>query len=149
MPVRNIMIQEHQRLNSMLDELEWSLSKNSTNIKELFDKFKANLEKHFYIEEKIIFDIAVNMKQEDVETNFDLMTEHGEIISELKKVENDLNMNNMPDITELKDKLIKHTNFEDLFFYPRLQEKLSEQQTAFIIDKSREILDNPKDNRKT
>lgn len=148
MPVRNIMIQEHQRLNSMLDELEWSLSKNSTNIKELFNKFKANLEKHFYIEEKIIFDIAVNMKQEDVETNFDLMTEHGEIISELKKVENDLNMNNVLDITELKDKLMKHTNFEDLFFYPRLQEKLSEQQTAFIIDKSREILNNSKGDQK-
>ena len=46
-----IMLIEHSRLNNLLNEFEKDPSNQTLN------EFKSNLEKHFFIEEKIIFDI--------------------------------------------------------------------------------------------
>lgn len=134
------MLKEHKRIDGFLEEFSecqrWDLDKFRT----IFSKFKWNLEKHFFLEEKAIFNIFELTDGTEISDVFDLMQEHGEILEETKKVEKTLAENCCPNMTELIEKLRKHSKFEDDFFYSRLDEILSPQQKEEIIKRAEEII---------
>lgn len=137
--ITNLMLKEHGRINAMLIDFEKKI-KDSKIAKELFSKFKWNLEKHFFVEEKAIFDVTISLSQDEISDIFDLMQEHGKIMSEIKKIENSLLKEKIPQIEELKAILKKHATFEDQIFYPKLDLKLNENQKSYLIERTKEII---------
>ena len=135
-----IMLREHERINEFLEEFSECRNNDLNKFMEIFSRFKWNLEKHFFLEEKAIFNVLEITDGTEVSDIFDLMQEHGDILKETKKVGKTLSQNSCPDMTELIEKLQKHAEFEDHFFYPKLDNVLSHQQKEEIIKRAEEII---------
>jgi hypothetical protein len=138
--ISQLMKEEHKKINEMLQDFEKSETKDYKESKNLFEKFKWNLDKHFFIEEKVIFHIY-NLSSE--EENFDiinLLKDHKDIMWLISKVEESLNKNIKPEVIELKKLLIAHAALEDQIFYPRLDKELNEEEKALIIGRFDEII---------
>lgn len=133
------MDNEHERINFILEEFEKGLKKDIKKAREVFSKFNWNLEKHFFIEEKVIFIIynRFNGDSEDIE---DLLKEHKEIMWTIQKIKENMDRGIRSDVTNLKQTIKSHMKFEDEVFYPRLDEELSEQDKQLIFDRTEEII---------
>ena len=138
--ISQIMKNEHDSIDRMLDDIEGHHHENDM-IKRMFQRFKWNLEKHFFIEEKVIFSVySSNISEEtssDIET---LLKEHKDILWLLGKAESMIKRNMMPDLSELKNILKAHAKFEDEAFYPKLDEELSEDQKDIIIQRAKDVV---------
>jgi iron-sulfur cluster repair protein YtfE (RIC family) len=97
------------------------------------------LEKHFFIEEKIIFSVYNSSEGERDDLN-ELVKEHKEIIWEIKKIRENLDRGVKPNVERLKRGLIGHSRFEDEVFYPRLDDELSENEKELIFDRVDEVI---------
>lgn len=137
--IENLMLKEHKRLNKLIDELEEHLE-DYEKTKKNFSKFKWNLEKHFFVEEKVIFDSFGRI--DGIETNniFHLLEDHVKIMNIIRMLEKHLSEKIKPNLEELKTKLIIHKDFEDEYFYPSLDEKLSLEQKKIISERIKEII---------
>lgn len=135
-----LMNDEHKRIANTLKEFEEILEKDLEKSKEIFSKFKWELEKHFFVEEKAIFIITDKIAGKEVSDIFDLMNEHGEIIQITKELEEDLEENIKPNTEKLKNLLMKHCKTEDEVFYPKLDQVLSSEQKQEISERIKEII---------
>lgn len=135
-----LMNLEHSRIFKFLNDFEKALEINTSKAEEAFSKFRWNLEKHFFIEEKAIFNISGSMTGDSVSDTFELLKEHGEIIERVKNIEDELSEGNIPSVATLKMAIHKHNNFEDNVFYPELEKRLNEEQKAEMFERAREII---------
>jgi len=134
MEIAKIMLKDHLKLNSFLDETESYADLDL--IKKTFSKFKWNLEKHFFVEEKVIF---ITLSENDEIIN--LVKQHKDILWLIKKIEESINKNEKPDISKLKQALDNHIVYENNIFYPLLDDTLDENQKQIILDRAEEILE--------
>ena len=134
--ISEIMAEEHKKLDNLLDEFE----KNLADV-EKFNKFKLNLEKHFNIEEKAVFEVYTKVREEDIPAIFDLMEEHKEILRLITDIEDSVKEEKIQDIEELKVVLERHRKFEEEEFYPELDEDLSVEEKQEIREKSEKLLE--------
>jgi len=130
--ISQLMKKEHEKINDLLEKFE-----NSPEIN-IFSKFKWTLEKHFFIEEKVIFSVYQSCNEE-CEEMFDLLKQHKDILFLIDKIEDNLK-NSKSDIEDLKNLLKAHAIFEDRVFYPKLDDELSEDQKKLILERSEEII---------
>lgn len=130
--IKSLMDKEHCRIAGFLEHAD-------TN-GEAFNKFKWNLEKHFFVEEKAIFIMNRDMNGEEVADIFELMKQHGEIMEMIKVVEKKIENGEEANFSELKDMINKHRNFEDSTFYPKLDGILNLQQKQEIMERVMEIV---------
>src|SRR4030042_6956554 len=137
--IEKLMLQEHKRLNKHIDDLEKHLE-NYEKTKSNFNIFKWNLEKHFFVEEKIIFDMFVNISGEETSDIFHLLEDHVKIMGEVRLLEKKLKNKIKPDLEKLKQELIIHKDFEDEDFYPYLDKRLNLDQKKRISERIREII---------
>jgi len=137
--IPGIMNHEHARIKIMLEDVENNLE-NLQKAKELFNIFKWNLEKHFFVEEKVIFTIYGKSKQDEDYDIFNLLKEHKDMLWIFEKIENSFINSQKPDLTDLKEILDAHATFESKTFYPRLEEELSHEEKQIIIDRAEEIV---------
>ena len=137
--ISGLMLKEHKRLDVMLEDFEKSLV-DTEKAKELLNKFKWNLEKHFFVEEKAIFDISISISGEEISEVFDLLQEHSKIMVLLKGVEGQLAKESKPGILDLKETIIKHRKFENQIFYPKLDLELNENLKRSIMERIKEII---------
>jgi len=137
--IESLMLKEHKRINKFIDELEKHLD-NYEKTKVHFSKFKWNLEKHFFVEEKVIFDMFVNISGEETTDIFHLLEDHVKIMGMVKILEKNLNKKIKPDLEKLKQMLTLHRNFEDQDFYPNLDKRLTLDQKKKISERIREII---------
>jgi hemerythrin-like domain-containing protein len=140
--IEGLMLGEHARILKFLKRFEEHITplQNLPAAKKMFQKFKWNLEKHFFLEEKSIFMIYNDMQGQEVSDIFDLMKEHGTIMAFVKNIENSLMENVSPDLRTLRNILIMHARFEDRVFYPRLDDELSLEQKKEIAERVKDIM---------
>ena len=138
--IASLMLKEHGRLNSFLVDFNRLLEKDLLLAEKALDKFKWNLEKHFFLEEKVIFDISSSIANEEVSEIFDLMKQHGEIMAELKDIEKNLQNRIKPKSEKLFSLIKEHADYEDSVFYPKLDEKLTENQKNYVVERVKEII---------
>jgi len=137
--IEKLMLEEHKRLDNLLDDLERDLEDYEKTRKN-FDCFKWSLEKHFFVEEKIIFDSFVMISGEETNDIFHLLEDHSKIIKLLKIIGRQLNNKIKPQLHELKNILSTHRDFEDEGFYPNLDERLNLEQKKKISERINEIV---------
>jgi hemerythrin-like domain-containing protein len=138
--IEDLMIEQHCLLERLLGKVEENLGKDYKFIIDVFDELKWEFEKHVFIEERAIFKFFNPTKEEnyyDVVPN--LIKEHNSLLEILNEIEDDLAVKDIKDIaedvTEFKNLLIKHKEFEEKSFYPDLVNKLDESQKERIIKK--------------
>lgn len=133
--INSLLIKEHGKL--ILYLVKFSKEENKEKAKQFFENFKWTLQKHFFVEEKAIFDFYEKIKGDKVNDIFDLMGEHGDLLDLMKFIEEDFSEKR---IEELKKLLIKHHTFEDEVFYPKLDRDLTEDQKKELIEKIKEVV---------
>ena len=132
--ISDLMRKNHYRIEQLLKEFKTIYEKNPKLIFSSFDKFKWELEKHLFIEEKAIFIFYSPKDSEDFDTIPNLVQEHRKMLELLNKIENNLKSKNV-DISELLKLLIKHRNFEDGTLYPKLDRELEDSKKKIIIER--------------
>lgn len=136
------MLEDHGKINILLDYFLKQVEKNFDNYNETlskFNQFKWALEKHFFVEEKVIFSVY-SLDDENEEDIFNLLKEHKDILWIINRIEEDLDDNIKPKIRSLRENLRRHIIFENNKFYPLLDEMLDEEQKQLILNRSKEII---------
>ena len=135
-----IMDKDHKKIIELLNEFVKEFQKNQKNSINSFNRFKWNLDKHFFIEEKVIFN-AYDLDNEKTNNDIqEILSQHLEIMNIISGLEDNINDDIPADTKELSRKLITHAKFEDEVFYPSLDEELSDEQKQEIIAKIKEIV---------
>ncbi|MFA7707381.1 MAG: hemerythrin domain-containing protein [Candidatus Pacearchaeota archaeon] len=137
--IEKLMLQEHKRINKCIDDLEKHLN-DYEKTKIHFSTFKWNLEKHFFVEEKVIFDMFIDISGEETNDIFHLLQDHVKIMQIIRVLEKNLNKKIKPDLEDLKQRLTLHKEFEDQDFYPNLDKRLTPDQKKKIAERIREII---------
>ena len=131
--IPEIMMREHSRFHNLISEIELKLDKNQEDSQHLFIKLKWTIEKHFFVEEKVIFSIySSNFEENDYLDK--LLKEHKDILFLLGKIDKNFK-NSKKLLEELKIIINTHAKYEDDFFYPELEETLSETDKQLIKDR--------------
>lgn len=138
--ISRIMTGEHNAINSLIDELWINLDNDKAEI--IYKKLKWLLEKHFYLEEKAIFDLYTPKTDKDLLEVAELIKQHEELRALFINIGEAIEHKIKPDLRIFEELAKRHAKFEDDIFYPKLDNELNEEQKAKVIDKSREILNN-------
>ena len=134
-----LMVKHHRRIEDLLVLFKESTGENFELMSESFDKFKWELEKHIFTEEKAIFKFC-DCKDENISTILsDLIKEHDVVLEMLNTLLNDLAIKDKFDVSQPERLLKKHKSFEDSFLYPKLDASLDNSQKSFIIKKINEF----------
>jgi len=136
-----LMVNDHCRLEKLLDDLEKNIDKEQTVMRESFYRFEWELEKHLFTEEKAIFTLY---NPEDVSEGYkmlpELIKQHNFIVNKLdnwrKNIRNNKKINGF---YEFKKFLINHREFEEKEVYPRLDQTLDDKQKKLIIRRINEL----------
>jgi hypothetical protein len=134
------MDKDHTKINEVLMEFEKEENKNFEKSKEIFMRFKWLLEKHFFVEEKAIFNSYHVRKMEENENLMKILKEHREILCLIDNMEELLFDEKVLKIHDLKRFIVAHATFEDEVFYPNLDEILSEEQKQEIITRIKDVI---------
>jgi len=139
--ITQIMAEDHSKIGQLCAYIEKLLKEDLEKAKKVFNKFKWTLEKHFFIEEKVIFSLYNSKRSEEENQQIlEILKEHKDILFLVEQIEESLEKNEVPVFDELNQDLIAHANFEDEFLYPRLDEELSEEQKQIILERSEEVI---------
>ena len=135
------MIEDHNRIEKLMDEFERDIDKEFKIMKKSFTKFEWKLEKHIFAEEKVIF---TNYNPDDVSEGYKMLPEltkqHNYILNQLSNWRKDLiNKNKIDGFYKFKKVLINHKIFEENELYPKLDQTLSDSDKKLIIDRLYEI----------
>ncbi|WP_455392202.1 hemerythrin domain-containing protein [[Eubacterium] cellulosolvens] len=132
--ISEVMKRHHYQLEGLLNRFQMSQDEAEAFPK-MFNKFKWELEKHFFIEEKAIFTLIYSDDPEIHEMKDELLREHRAILKTLGKIENDLNNKIATDLTDFQNSIKKHRDFEDEAFYPTLDRELDNERKKEIWDR--------------
>jgi len=141
--------EEHRRINEISEELRsklYDLSENpkESEVKELlsiFLKLKWNLEKHMFVEEKVMINSYISrLNDGKSETASHIVKDHREIIEFLVKIEEKIRDGRKPSIDSLMALISGHEKLEEKIFYPKLDEELTTEEKEIIINRSEEVL---------
>jgi hypothetical protein len=123
--ITDYMNKDHKKIEKLIEDLE----KNPTRFQ--LQKLKFELEKHFLIEEKAIFELYYTKNEEDENLVPVLLEQHKAILEEINLV----NTEHIIDIAKLKTMLEKHSKLEDDKFYPKLDETLTRERKEEMLEK--------------
>jgi hypothetical protein len=132
-----IMSAQHDFIRSALGELESSWSKDSVKSSEPLNIFVWNLEKHIFLEEKILYSVY-SVWDGNIEGMFEILEDHSEIMAFMKKMKTG-NFDKI-DIASLRELLEDHFVLEETIFYPSLEKVLNLDQKNIILERAQEIL---------
>jgi len=135
------MVNDHCRLEKLLDDLEKNIDKEQTALRESFYRFEWELEKHLFTEEKAIFTFY---NPEDVSEGYkmlpELIKQHNFLVNKLDNWRRTIRNNKKIDgFYEFKKFLINHREFEEKEVYPRLDQTLDDKQKKLIISRINEL----------
>ena len=139
--ILELMVRDHVKLLKYLTDVEEKLQKDPMAALPSFKIFEWNLEKHFFVEERAIF---TSYNPEYVDEGYkiflDLSKQHTAILEKLRVLKKDLQNNVVPDLTDFKNMLMKHKNYEEKNIYPVLDREIAWGEKRFIIERINEII---------
>ncbi|MEF8880007.1 MAG: hemerythrin domain-containing protein [Candidatus Thermoplasmatota archaeon] len=140
--VLSLMVQDHSKIVDLLDEVESRNREGFEELKEAFEIFEWNLEKHIFAEEKAVFTFY---EPEDVTEGYKMLPKltehHNYLLNELKKWRKKIRQHRaLEGVYDFREYLVKHRRFEEEEFYPKLEENLDKDQKRRVIAKINEII---------
>jgi hemerythrin-like domain-containing protein len=132
-----VMIKEHEVIESLLNDFKRLHDQDSADAKKVFQAFVWNIEKHMFLEEKILYNVY-SVWDGNIEGMFEILGEHGEIMALINKIKK-----SYPDesnISALKELLRDHFVLEETVLYPNLEKVLNIEQKEMLIQRTKEII---------
>lgn len=134
--ILNIIAKEHEVIESDFNDFLNIEDKSSQNAKKIFEMFKWKIEKHIFLEEKILYSIF-SVWEGNINGMFEILSQHGEMILLIKKIEKILDNQLIYKLNELiKDNFL----LEENSLYPALEEAMNSKQKKLFISKIKEII---------
>ena len=136
----NVMVEDHEKILKLFDGLEKCLYQDKLTLKKMFDAFTWELEKHLFTEEKVIFTLYEPEEQEEFYNIIpELMIEHDQILNELKELKKIIKSSKECNPQDFIELFMKHKNFEEESFYPKIDQTLDEKTKKFVINRIKEV----------
>ncbi len=135
----DLMTKDHLKISNLLEDVSNIDEDDFETVIDKFNKFKWELQKHFFTEERAIF---VFYRKPDIEINLipDLLWEHDKILNKLDEVEKKLYEKKKIDFSGFKQMLLKHKNNEEEILYPKLDEGLDESKKEIIVSRIKSVV---------
>ncbi len=138
--ISQVMIRDHNKIENLLNDLGKCIDLDKQTLIKVFEKFKWELEKHLFTEEKVIFSSYEPENQLEGYTMIpQLMKEHDKIYKKLRGIKKDIKYDKKCDFQDFKELIIKHKDFEENFLYPILDQELDVTTKKMIIKRIKEI----------
>ena len=139
--ILNLMIGHHALIEVYFSILKDKLS-SQQNVSEDLEKFKWQIEKHFFVEEKVVFDYDhFRIKNEKVyQLVKELTNEHVIIIREVERFSKQITDNEKPDMSGFQKLLEDHRKTEENELYPILDKELDESKKEEIVKRVNDII---------
>ncbi|MCK9595726.1 hemerythrin domain-containing protein [Candidatus Pacearchaeota archaeon] len=138
-PITAIMLKHHAIVNRSLSDFETISEKNSIDAKESFDIFKWNLEKHMAVEEKKVFSVADKNNKKELKELKNLLKDHEDLRAIVSNIYEDVIQRKKPNVKILQELLSAHEAREVESFYPKLDERLSEEEKKEIAEEVKNV----------
>jgi hemerythrin-like domain-containing protein len=132
-----IMVQEHEVIESLLNDFRKAHAQDSQESQKIFHAFVWNIEKHIFLEEKILYEVY-SVWDGNVEGMFEILEEHGQIMALISKIKHTYPDEN--NLSALKELLRDHFALEETLLYPNLEKVLNENQREYLIERAQEII---------
>jgi len=132
-----IMVKEHEVIESLLNDFKKFQDKDPTEAKRIFQAFVWNIEKHMFLEEKILYNVY-SVWNGNIGGMFEILEQHGEILALIKKVKNSYSDKNS--LSALRELLRDHFVLEETVLYPNLDKALNGEQKELFIERAQEII---------
>jgi hypothetical protein len=132
--ISTVMKRHHGQIEGMLNKVV-KLEGNDNDKLQLFNRFKWELEKHFFTEEKAIFFFIDNEHKNINEMKSHLLKEHDVIMNNIEEIDTNLRDRKDFDVVKFRELLEKHKRYEDENFYPTLDNELDDTKKKIIMDR--------------
>ena len=111
--ILEMMVGHHALVELLLLDFKDALGKDVELVKKLFQEFRWELEKHIFVEERVIFEPCEQLKSDICKIVMHLVKEHGVMFELLNKAEDELETQNKTDIAEFQELLTRHRDTEE------------------------------------
>ena len=127
----DIFLEDHEFIKKLLDEFKRFQAIKSQDL-QLFKKIRWIFEKHVFFEEKSLFSWCEFKRSVDEKFVLRLLKEHDKLISLMKQMENEIENLVLVNINEVIGEIDMHIDFEEEFFYEKLDSSLTQKQKSQI-----------------
>jgi len=136
------MVRDHCKIEQLLNDLEEKIDGDYESMRECFNKFEWELEKHLFTEEKAIFTLYNPAEvSEGYKMLPELTKQHNVLVNQLNNWREEIRKKQkISGFYDFKIYLTKHKLFEEKEVYPRLDETLNDKQKQLIIDRINEMV---------
>jgi len=139
--ILDVMVKDHNHLVKYLKDVENNLTSDFQILLNLFNRFKWNLEKHFFVEERAIF---TSYNPNNIENGYhyfsELSKKHTIILEKVESLGKSIQMGESLDFSELKTLLLKHQKYEEEKVYPVLDLEIDEGEKHLMIERINDVL---------
>ena len=125
-------MEDHEKIEKTMDKLKQE--KNLKKIKKIFEEFKWDFEKHLFTEERTVFTFFNPQTEEEYQFIPEMLKDHDKLLNFLKQIEKEI-IKGKINLNAFEELMKKHKQFEEEFFYPKLDKELSKQQKNTIINR--------------
>lgn len=137
--ITKAMLEQHSIINSFLIDFEKTSEDESGRLKDKFDVFKWNLQKHVFTEENNIFIVANKKNPVEMRQLQNLLKDHKDIIAIISDLDDEISQGRKPEVSILSELLFAHEGREIKSFYPLLDNRLSDKKKKEILERAGEI----------
>lgn len=139
--VLDLMLVHHGLLEVLFKSLSDNISQN-TNIeliRKMLSEFQWELEKHFFVEEKVLFKLSSKDQPQTYSIIVELLEEHDRMLKMLDEAKSLLKDNKMVDLSKFGTTLMEHRMIEEHKLYPELDNKISEEEKKMIVERINQL----------
>lgn len=136
----DMMVKDHIKLLRDLKTIEKNLLTDPMAASPAFRHFEWNLEKHFFVEERVIFTAYYYDDSSRYAGFFELKKQHINLLKRMKTIKKQIRLERQVDFTEFRDALWKHKTFEENNIYPVIDKEIDPKEKILIIERINEIL---------
>lgn len=137
--ILDLMVAHHALIEALLEVCQANFQKNKEIAGKSLAKLRWELEKHIFIEEKVIFNCSCSYELDINEIISRLIEEHIAMIDMLANIDKQLVSNTEANFTGFHRLLAEHRNVEEKTLYPKIDNALDREIKEEIIARVNEI----------
>ncbi len=138
--ITNLMLGHHALIDVLLTAFKDTLADNPGEAEKLFNDFRWELDKHFFVEERAVFKFCEPTEESEIcHIVKRLIKEHDQMLGMLNEVKNSLESNAKVDISEFQDLLTDHRRTEESVLYPWVDQNLSQAEKSTMVARINEV----------
>lgn len=130
--ILHLMKGHHDLIEALFEEFQKGVEERK-EVEDLLENFRWELQKHFLVEEEVVFRICDSLESNICEIIPKLNTDHDVMLSLLNRMEETLPNVKGKDVSKFERLLASHKKMEEESLYSELDKKLNKKQKEIMI----------------